>query len=52
MAVLTLKDELVCLGNSLTNTDDMLKENKKAVKTTKVFMEIGKYPQRIKNNNI
>ncbi|MBI2668092.1 RNA-guided pseudouridylation complex pseudouridine synthase subunit Cbf5 [Candidatus Woesearchaeota archaeon] len=52
VAILTLKDELVCLGNSLTNTDDMLKENKKAVKTTKVFMEIGKYPQRIKNNNI
>ncbi|MDP6642198.1 MAG: RNA-guided pseudouridylation complex pseudouridine synthase subunit Cbf5 [Candidatus Nanoarchaeia archaeon] len=55
IAVLTLKDELVCLGESILNNEDMLKENKRAVKTTKVFMEIGEYPKFIKKetkNNI
>ncbi len=45
VAILTLKDELICLGNSLLSTEEMSEENKKAVKTTKVFMEVNKYPK-------
>lgn len=48
IAVMTLKDELICLGESLKNSDEMLKEERgKAIKTKKVFMERGVYPKYI-----
>ena len=44
VAIMTLKDELVCIGNSQLNSKDIVKTEKgTAVKTTKVFMERGKY---------
>ena len=45
MAILTLKDELICLGNALTDFNGMMKENNRVVKTTKVFMETNIYPK-------
>lgn len=38
VAVLTLKDELVCLGNALMASDELIAEKGVAVKTNKVFM--------------
>jgi len=50
IAVMTLKDELICLGKALKNSNEMLKEGRgKAVKTKKVFMERGIYPKFVKN---
>ena len=44
VAVFTLKNELVCIGNAMLDSDSLLKEEKgTAVKTTKVFMERGVY---------
>ncbi|MEK6940993.1 MAG: RNA-guided pseudouridylation complex pseudouridine synthase subunit Cbf5 [Nanoarchaeota archaeon] len=45
VAVMSLKNELVCLGISMLTSSE-IKNNKKgvAVKTTKVFMNIGIYP--------
>jgi len=45
VAILTLKDELICLGNALTDFNGMMKENNRVVKTTKVFMETNIYPK-------
>ena len=46
IAVMTLKDELVCLGEALKNSEEMIDENKgKAVKTKKVFMKRSIYPK-------
>jgi len=44
VAILTLKNELICLGRSLTTSKKMYKKSKgKAVKTKKVFMERKTY---------
>lgn len=47
IAIMTLKDELVCLGKSLVEFN-FIKENEKGkvVKTTKVFMERDLYPKK------
>jgi H/ACA ribonucleoprotein complex subunit 4 len=46
VAVLTLKNELICLGVSLTASEEIIKNNKgKAVKTKKVFMKRNTYPK-------
>tara|TARA_Y100000310_G_scaffold97577_1_gene95213 strand:- start:1963 stop:2973 length:1011 start_codon:yes stop_codon:yes gene_type:complete len=45
VAILTLKEELVCLGIALTSTKEMLKTiNTRLVKTKKVFMSPDIYP--------
>ncbi|MBW2971016.1 RNA-guided pseudouridylation complex pseudouridine synthase subunit Cbf5 [Candidatus Woesearchaeota archaeon] len=41
VVVLTLKDELVCYGKAVINTEDMLHEKGLAVITDKVFLEPG-----------
>ncbi|MAF50824.1 MAG: RNA-guided pseudouridylation complex pseudouridine synthase subunit Cbf5 [Nanoarchaeota archaeon] len=44
VAILTLKNELICLGNSLSTSKKIYKNKTgKAVKTTKVFMERKTY---------
>lgn len=44
LAIYTLKDELICIGTAITDSETMLKMEKgEAVKTTKVFMDRGKY---------
>jgi len=44
VAVMSLKDELIALGTATLNSDDILKKDKGlAVKTDKVFMEVGVY---------
>ncbi|MFH1210957.1 MAG: RNA-guided pseudouridylation complex pseudouridine synthase subunit Cbf5 [archaeon] len=49
VAVFTLKDELVCLGNALMNSDDMVKKEKGlAIRTSKVFMDTNVYPKYVK----
>lgn len=45
IAVLTLKDELICLGTAKINSKEMLKEKGIAVKTEKVFMIPETYPK-------
>lgn len=46
VAVMTLKDELICLGVSRLTTEDLLKQEKGiAIKSHKVFMERGTYPK-------
>jgi archaeosine-15-forming tRNA-guanine transglycosylase len=42
VAIMTLKDELIALGNSLMSANEMLAERGIAVKTRKVFMKMGK----------
>jgi H/ACA ribonucleoprotein complex subunit 4 len=45
-AILTLKDELICLGISLLTSEEIMKDDKgKAVKTKKVFMKRNIYPK-------
>ncbi len=45
VAVMTLKDELVCLGTSLMNHKEILADEKSlAIKTDKVFMDRSAYP--------
>jgi len=47
VAVMTLKDELICIGNSEMDSKDILKKKKGTViKEKKVFMERGVYPKR------
>lgn len=46
VAVMTLKDELVCLGTALAESKGMLKEKGIAVKTDKVFMLPDTYLQK------
>lgn len=44
VVIMTLKDELICLGEAVENSNKILKEEKgKAVKTHKVFMKEGTY---------
>jgi H/ACA ribonucleoprotein complex subunit 4 len=46
VAIMTLKYELVALGNSTLNSDEVIKKDKGlAVKTTKVFMDRNIYPK-------
>ncbi len=46
VAVLTLKDELICLGSAYMSSEEILKKEKGfAVKTHKVFMKIDVYPK-------
>ena len=50
VAVLTLKEELVCLGKSLMFSEDIIKnERGLAVTTTKVFMDPNIYPKYVKD---
>ena len=47
IAVMTLKNELICLGESLVNSEFIGDNEKgKAVKTNKVFMERSLYPKK------
>ncbi len=44
VAIFTLKDELICIGNAEMTAEEMLKTQKgTAIKTSKVFMERGIY---------
>jgi len=53
VAVLTLKNELICLGEAVINSKDILKKEKgKAVKTHKVFMKEGLYPKYNKETTL
>ncbi len=45
VAVLTLKDELICIGDSVSSSNIMLGNKGLAVKTDKVVMEPGVYPR-------
>lgn len=46
VVVLTLKNELICLGEAIIDSKEIMKEEKgKAVKTHKVFMKEGTYPK-------
>lgn len=46
IAVMTLKDELICLGKSVMNSEEIMeKDSGIAVKTEKVFMERNVYPR-------
>ncbi len=45
VAILTLKDELVCVGKARISSEQMLGDKGRAVKTEKVFMESGIYPK-------
>ena len=48
VAVITLKNELICLGNSLINSGEIANNDKgKAVKINKVFMERSLYPKNL-----
>lgn len=52
-AILTLKNELICLGNSIITSEEIMKTEKgKAIKTTKVFMKPETYPKWQKNTTI
>lgn len=47
VAIMTLKNELVCLGKSLMNSKEIMKnEENIAIKTEKVFMKRDLYPPR------
>jgi H/ACA ribonucleoprotein complex subunit 4 len=45
VAVMTLKDELVLVGQALMPSKDMLAQKGIAVKTQQVFLKIGTYPK-------
>ena len=46
IAIFTLKNELICLGKALFNSDELMKKDKDiVVKNSKVFMEPGVYPK-------
>jgi len=46
VAVMTLKNELICLGNVILTSEEIIKmERGKAVKTAKVFMKPDIYPK-------
>ncbi|MFC1769155.1 RNA-guided pseudouridylation complex pseudouridine synthase subunit Cbf5 [Nanoarchaeota archaeon] len=47
VAVMTLKNELVCLGTSQLSSEDMKKEKGIAVKVERVFMKNSVYPRSI-----
>lgn len=49
VAIMTLKDELIALGDASHNAEDLLKaERGEAVRTRKVFMLTGTYPAQAK----
>lgn len=49
VVILTLKNELVCFGQALISSKDMLeKEKTLAVKSNKIFMEPNTYPKFVK----
>ena len=49
VAVMTLKNELICLGKSFISSDNIEKlEKGKVIKTTKVFMDRNLYPKNQK----
>jgi H/ACA ribonucleoprotein complex subunit 4 len=51
VAVMTLKDELVCLGETLMSTEGIITNDRGlAVRTTKVFMEPNIYPKYVKSD--
>ncbi len=53
VAVMTLKEELICLGISRMTTEEMLKQEKGiAVTTERVFMDPGTYPKFVKKQVI
>ncbi|MDP2907026.1 MAG: RNA-guided pseudouridylation complex pseudouridine synthase subunit Cbf5 [Nanoarchaeota archaeon] len=53
VAVMTLKEEIVCLGISRMATEEMLKQEKGiAVTTERVFMDPGTYPKFVKKQVI
>lgn len=53
VAILTLKNELICLGNSIITSEDIIKNAKgKAIKTTKVFMKPETYQKWQRNTTI
>ena len=46
ISIMTLKDELIALGNSVMNSNEIMKKEKGlAVKTKKVFMDRNIYPK-------
>jgi len=48
IAIMTLKDELISLGISVINLDEIMKKDKGlAIKTSKVFMDRNVYPKFI-----
>jgi len=52
IAVLTLKNELVCIGNSLLTSEDIIKNDKgKVLKTERVFLDLDLYPKWKKNTD-
>lgn len=48
VAILTLKDELICLGQSYLSSKEILGRKALAIKTKKVFMECNVYPKNKK----
>ncbi len=49
VVIMTLKGELICLGESRMTSKEMMKQEKGvAVTTKKVFMEPGIYPKFVK----
>ncbi|MBT3463866.1 RNA-guided pseudouridylation complex pseudouridine synthase subunit Cbf5 [archaeon] len=50
VAVFTLKDELICYGESKMVSKDMLKDKGLAVITDKVIMQPGTYPKMMHNS--
>ncbi|MFT4304674.1 MAG: RNA-guided pseudouridylation complex pseudouridine synthase subunit Cbf5 [Candidatus Woesearchaeota archaeon] len=45
VAILTLKNELICIGTAKMSSDEFKEKKGRAVKTDKVFMDIGIYPK-------
>lgn len=53
IAVLTLKNELVCIGDSLMSSEEIIKNEKgKALKTERVFMKPELYPKWQKSTTV
>ena len=51
VAIFTLKNELICLGKAVMNSEEMLKREKGiAIVTNKVFIERGTYKKYAKDN--
>jgi H/ACA ribonucleoprotein complex subunit 4 len=48
VAIMTLKEELVCMGKARKTSEEMLEDKGLAVKTEKVFMPPGVYPKYVK----
>jgi H/ACA ribonucleoprotein complex subunit 4 len=50
VAIMTLKDELIVIGEALMPSREMLGDHGIAVKTQQVFMQPGTYPKMQKTN--